>query len=59
MKTKKKYSWIFRYYNVMKGEVTYRTYLDLTVDDAKSLANEFTKENKDYYVSVYKLYKKF
>ena len=55
MKAKRKYSWIFRYYDVMNGTVYYRLYHKLTVDDVDFLANEFRKANIDYRLGVFKL----
>lgn len=54
MKTKRKYSWVFVYYNVLNGEVCYRLRHSLTVDDVIFLANEFCKANSDYYLGVFK-----
>lgn len=56
---KKRFSWVFRYYNVMTGEVEYKVRHELTVDSANFYASEFVKENADYSVSLFKLYKKF
>lgn len=55
MKAKRKYSWVFRYYDVMNGTVYYRLYHKLTVDDVGFLANEFRKVNSDYRLDVFKL----
>lgn len=54
MKPKRKYSWVFRYYNVLKGRVYYRLYHELTVDDVVFLANEFCKANSSYCLDVFK-----
>lgn len=59
MKQKRKFSWVFRYYNVMTGEVDYRVRHKTTIDDANFYASEFTKANTDYCISLFKLYKKF
>lgn len=55
MKAKRKYSWIFRYYDVLNGKVYYRPYHSLTVDDVDFLANEFCKANINYSLRVFKL----
>ena len=54
MKTKRKYSWVFRYYNVLKGKVYYRLYHSLTVDDVDFLTDEFCKANGGYCLDVFK-----
>ena len=58
MSQRRKFSWVFRYYNVMTGEVEYKVRHDLTVDSANFCASEFVKENSDYCVCLFKLYKK-
>ena len=60
MRPKKKYSWVFVFYNVLKGEVCYRLHHSLTVDDVDFLANEFCKANSGYCLGVFKFqfYKK-
>lgn len=55
MKAKRKYSWVFRYYDVMNGIAYNRLYHKLTVDDVGFLANEFRKVNSDYRLDVFKL----
>lgn len=55
MEKKRKYSWVFRYYNVLKGKVYYRLYHKLTVDDVDFLTNEFCKANSSYCLDVFKL----
>lgn len=59
MEAKRKFSWVFRYYDFLAGEVTYRTFYDLTIDDANFLANEFVKENSNYCLAIFKLYMNF
>lgn len=54
MKTKRKYSWVFLYHNVLKGKVYYRLYHSLTVDDVDFLANEFCRANSGYCLYVFK-----
>lgn len=60
MTAKKKYSWIFLYYNALNGEVCYRLHHELTVDDVEFLANEFCKANSNYCLGVFRFqfYKK-
>lgn len=55
----KSYSWVFRYYNIKTGEISYRTFRNWTIGDAKRLADSFVGFNKDYSVEIYKIYKKF
>lgn len=57
MKTKRRSSWIIRYYNVMEGVITYRTYVDITVDEVNWLADTFLKNHKGYKLSIFKLHK--
>lgn len=59
MKTERKFTWVIRYYNVMEGTITYRTFFDLTVEEAKWYASTYLEHNKNYQVSIFKLYKKF
>ena len=54
MKAKRKYSWIFRYYNVLNGEIYYRLHHGLTVDDVDFLTNEFCKANSNYYLDIFR-----
>lgn len=54
VKTKKKYSWVFRYHNVLEGRVCYRLYHSLTVDDVDFLADEFCKANDSYRLDVFR-----
>ena len=55
MKAKRKYSWIFRYYDVTNGRSIIRIYHSLTVDDVDFLANEFCKANVNYRLDVFSL----
>lgn len=54
MKAKRKYSWIFRYHNVLQGKVYYRLYHSLTAGDVDFLANEFCKANSSYCLDVFR-----
>lgn len=54
MKAKRKYSWIFRYCNVLNGEVCYRPHYGLTVDDVDFLTNEFCKANSNYCLDIFR-----
>lgn len=56
MKTKRKYTWVFRYYNVMNSKVYYRLYHSLTIDDVDFLADEFRKANSNYCLDVFKFH---
>lgn len=55
MRSKKKYSWVFRYCDVINGNVCYRLYHKLTVDDVDFLADKFCKANSGYCLDVFKL----
>lgn len=59
MKRKRKFSWIFRYHDIMTGVIEYRTIHSMTIDDAKWHADVFVKENKNYVVGIFRLYKKY
>ena len=59
MKTKRKYSWVFRYYDVLNGKVYYRLYRQLTVDDVDFLIDEFCKANSNYCLDVFKFCKRY
>ena len=54
MKTERRSSWVFRYYDFLKGKVYYRLYHGLTVDDVDFLTNEFCKANGSYCLDVFK-----
>lgn len=56
MKAKRKYSWIFCYYDILNGTICYRLYHKLTVDDVDFLADEFCKANINYRLDVFKLW---
>lgn len=60
MRPKRKHSWVFVFYNVLKGKVYYRLYHSLTADDVNFLASEFCKANSGYCLGVFKFqfYKK-
>ena len=57
MKTKRKFTWVIRYFNTTEGVLTYRTYVDITVDEVNWLADTFLKSHKDYKLSIFKLNK--
>lgn len=59
MKAKRKFTWIIRYYNAMKGLITYRTYVDITVDEVNWFADTFLKSHKDHELSIFKLHKNY
>lgn len=54
VKTRRKYSWVFRYHNVLNGKVCYRLYRSLTVDDVVFLVDEFCKANGGYCLDVFR-----
>lgn len=54
-KSKRKYSWIFRYYDVLNGRICYRLHRSLTVDDVYFLASEFRQANINYRLGIFKL----
>lgn len=57
MKTEKNYSWVLRISNCVTGEVEYRTRMYLTTTEIKEEANALISNNRDLYVSIFKLYK--
>ena len=59
MKTEKIYSWILRISNSLTGEVEYRTRTCLTAGEIKQEAETLISNNRDLYVSIFKLYKMF
>nr|DAO49752.1 MAG TPA: hypothetical protein [Microviridae sp.] len=54
MSPKRKYSWVFRYCDVMSGKVCYRLYHELTVDDVDFLADKFCNANSGFRLDVFK-----
>lgn len=56
MKTKKVYSWVLRISNPFTGEVEYRTRMYLTAMEIRREADALISDNRDLYVSIFKLY---
>lgn len=56
MKTKKVYSWVLRILNPFTGEVEYRTRMYLTAMEIRREADALISDNRDLYVSIFKLY---
>lgn len=57
MKTEKIYSWVLRISNCITGEVEYRTRMYLTTTEIEQEANTLISNNRDLYVSIFKLHK--
>lgn len=59
MKTEKIYSWVLRISNSSTGEVEYRTRMYLTTAEIEQEAETLISNNRDLYVSIFKLHKMF
>lgn len=59
MKTEKIYSWVLRISNPLTGEVEYRTRMYLTATEIEQESETLISDNRDLYVSIFKLYKMF
>lgn len=59
MKTEKIYSWVLRISNSSTGEVEYRTCNYLTATEIEQEAETLISNNRDLYVSIFKLHKMF
>lgn len=57
MEIEKNYSWVLRISDCVTGEVEYRTRMYLTTTEIKQEANTLVSNNRDLYVSIFKLYK--
>ena len=57
MKTEKIYSWVLRISNSLTGEVEYRSFTYLTTTEIEQEANSLISNNRDLYVSIFKLHK--
>ena len=57
MKTEKVYSWVLCISNPFTGEVEYRTRMYLTAAEIEQEAETLTSNNRDLYVSIFKLHK--
>lgn len=59
MKTEKFYSWVLRISNSLTGDVEYRFCTCLTTTEIKQEAKTLISNNRDLYVSIFKLHKMF
>lgn len=59
MKTEKIYSWVLRISNSSTGEVEYRTRMYLTATEIEQEAETLISNNRDLYVSIFKLHKMY
>lgn len=59
MKTEKNYSWVLRISNPLTGEVEYRTCMYLTTTEIEQEVETLISDNRDLYVSIFKLHKMF
>lgn len=59
MKTEKIYSWVLRISNSSTGEVEYRSCRCLTATEIEQEAETLVSNNRDLYVSIFKLHKMF
>jgi len=57
MKTEKIYSCVLRISNCVSGEVEYRSFNYLTTTEIEREAETLIFNNRDLYVSIFKLYK--
>lgn len=57
MKTEKICSWVLMISNCVTGEVEYRTCMYLTTTEIEQEANTLISNNRDLYVSIFKLHK--
>lgn len=58
MKAKKKFTWIVKFYNVKSGNIDFRLYRDVTIDDVNWCVDTFTEGNSDYVVDIFKYYRR-
>ena len=59
MKTKKKITWLVRYYDVKFGFFGYRVFAGLSVREIDRRVADFIESNKNYFVRITKNYKAF
>ena len=59
MKTEKVYSWVLRILDSSTGEVEYRTCAFFTTTEVEREAATLISNNRDLYVSIFKLHKMF
>lgn len=57
MKKEKIYSWVLRISNSLTGDVEYRTRMYLTTTMIEQEAESLLSNNRDLYVSIFKLHK--
>ena len=58
MKAKKKFTWIVEFYNVKSGDIDFRLYRDVTVDDVNWYVDTFLEGSSDYVVDIFKYYRR-
>lgn len=59
MKTEKFYSWVLRISNPLTDQVEYRTCVCLTTVEIEQEVEALISDNRDLYVSIFKLHKMF
>lgn len=59
MKTKKVYSWVLRISNPSIGEIEYCVRMYLTTREIEQEAETLIFNNRDLYVSIFKLHKMY
>ena len=57
MKTEKVYYWVLRISNCVTNEVEYRSRMYLTTTEIEQEAATIISNNRDLYVSIFKLHK--
>lgn len=58
MKAKKKFTWIVKFYNVKSGDIDFRLYRDVTIDEVNWYVDTFSEGNSDYVVDIFKYYRR-
>ena len=58
MKAKKKFTWLVKFYDVKSGDIDFRLYRDVTVDDVNWLVDTFLEGSSDYVVDIFKFYRR-
>lgn len=58
MKAKKKFTWLVKFYDVKSGDIDFRLYRNVTVDDVNWLVDTFLEGNSDYVVDIFKYYRR-
>lgn len=59
MKTEKFYSWVLRISNPLTREIEYCPYMCLTTTEIEQIAETLVSNNRNLYVSIFKLHKIF